>query len=88
MLVAFFFCNFWQFLTVVLHVAHGHAVIVLNIGCSAKYVEDAGKRLWDCNPIDEAGPQLMVVSHVFGFLGGIGDMNNHGFHVGGLHLRG
>ena len=57
----------------VLHVAHGHVVIVLNIGCSAKYVEDAGEHLWDCNPIDEAGPQLMVVSRVFGFLGGIGN---------------
>ena len=72
----------------VLRIAHGHAVIVLNISCSAEYFEDAGKRLWDCNPIDETGPQLMVVSHIFGFLGGVGDTNDHGFHVGGLRLRG
>ena len=73
---------------VVLRIAHGHAVIVLNVGCSAEYVEDAGKCLWDCNPIDKAGPQLMVVSCVFGFLGGVGNMNDHGFQVGGLCLQG
>ena len=68
-------------------VAHGHAVIVLYIGCSAEDVKDAGERLWNCNSIDETGPQLMVVSRVFGLLGGIGDADDHCFHVGGLRLR-
>ena len=72
---------------VVLCIAHGHVVIVLNIGCLAKDVEDAGERLWNCNPIDETGPQLMVVSCVFGLLGGVGNTDDHGFHVGGLCLR-
>ena len=54
-----------------LRVAHGHAVIVLYIGCSAEDVKDVGERLWNCNSIDKTGPQLMVVSRVFGLLGGI-----------------
>ena len=55
---------------VMLHV-NGHVVIVLYIGCSAEDVEDAGECLWNCNSIDETCPQLMVVSRVFGLLGGL-----------------
>ena len=68
-------------------IAHGHAVIVLYISCSAEDIEDAGECLWNCNSIDKTRPQPMVVSHVFGLLGGVGDANDHCFHVGGLRFR-
>ena len=70
-----------------LRIAHGHAVIVLYIGCLAKDVKDAGQRLWNCNSIDKTRPQPMVVSHVFRLLGGVGNANDHCFHVGGLRFR-
>ena len=71
-----------------LRIAHGHVVVVFCIGCSAANIKDAGEHLRNCNSIDKTGPQLMVVSCIFGFFGGIGNADDHCLHVRGLSLCG
>ena len=69
-------------------IAHSHAVIISCIGISTDNLEDAGECLWNCNSIDEPGPQLMVVSCFFGGSGGVGNADDHSLPFCSFHLLG